>query len=415
VSVCLSVVLVCAGAAAEPPAPLVEKGKPVDWWFVFKFNAVTFPGCAGKAKRACIFGGKIQDYSSFSQQFIYATDKAPALKQGSVCAGDTVTDPVGATFDQVFNGDFFYVIWNDQFYLDPKLHGCGASCPGPWGHSKGMVAWDETGAGFVMQVTTPNWPGSGVPSPARARGNTLGCLTQTKGTQVLPQNNVLYSQHFFSLRLNKDDLAIVLKALANASVVTDPQNPQVVRNGGPQDIQDLVNGLGEQSESETFTNDKLSTGVTLISKPSNLNAPPWQMISAVLDGISLRTATWWGNNKIYTTTPSSRITCWDASLGDPRELGSVEIAKTGFWNGEVLGLVASQNHAKIGVSKTRNVTVSIFGDMNQEGALLKAQDCTTSQNGRGGLFFVVDDKVLFEGIKSLLKGETAGTKASEEE
>jgi hypothetical protein len=416
-SLCLSAFILCAGyATAEAPVPLLKSsGDRLDWWFVFKFNAASFPGCGRNAQRACIFGGEVQNYGQFSQQFVYATNRAPTLKKGGGCIGDSVNDPVGATFDQVFNGSFFYVIWNDQFYQDPRLHGCGPSCPGPWGHSKGMVAWDETGAGVLMQVTTPNWPGAGRPEPPRARGNTLGCLTQVKASQVIPQNNVLFSQHFFALRLSKDDLVLVLKALENASVVTDPNNPQVVRNGGPQDIRDLVNKLGEQSESETLTKEELSTRVTVISKPSNLAVPPWQMISAALDGVSLRTATWWGHNKIYTTTPSSRITCWNHSLGLVRDLGTVEIAKTGQWDGEVLGLKASENHAKIGVSMSRNSSYSIFGDMNQEGALLKSQDCTTSQNGRGGLFFVVEDEILHESMKQLLHGDTAGTKPSEDD
>jgi hypothetical protein len=68
------------------------------------------------------------------------------------------------------------------------------------------------------------------------------------------------------MRISKEDLAVVLKALENANVVTDPKNPQVVRNGGPQDIQNLVEKLGEQSDSEALTNDKLSTGVSLISR-----------------------------------------------------------------------------------------------------------------------------------------------------
>jgi hypothetical protein len=276
-----------------------------------------------------------------------------------------------------------------------------------------MLAWDESGAGFLMQVTTPNWPGAARPVPPRASGNTLGCLTQVKASQVIPQNNVIYSQHFFALRLNRDDVAIVLKALDNASVVTDPTNPQVVRNGPPH--RDLVERLGEQSESEAFTKDRLSTGVMLISKASNLNVPPWQMISAVLDGVSLRVASWWSRNKIYTTTPSRRITCWDPSLGEVQDLGTVEIATTGQWAGEVLGLKGGENHAKIGVSTSRNTSYSIFGDMNQEGALSKSQDCTTSQNGRGGLFFVVENEILFQSMKQLLKGETAGTKASEDD
>ena len=30
-----------------------------------------------------------------------------------------------------------------------------------WGHSKGMLAWNDDGAGVIMQVTTPGWPRSG--------------------------------------------------------------------------------------------------------------------------------------------------------------------------------------------------------------------------------------------------------------
>jgi hypothetical protein len=61
------------------------------------------------------------------------------------------------------------------------------------------------------------------------------------------------------------------------------------------------------------------------------------MVSAALDGVFLRTATWLSNNKIYTTTPSSRITWWDASLGAVQDIGTVEIA-TGQYDGEVFGL-----------------------------------------------------------------------------
>jgi len=33
------------------PAPLLSKGHPVDWWFVFKFNAKSFPGCGQNVER----------------------------------------------------------------------------------------------------------------------------------------------------------------------------------------------------------------------------------------------------------------------------------------------------------------------------------------------------------------------------
>jgi hypothetical protein len=419
ISALFTLLLLLSGhASAEPPVPLLEKGKPgVNWWFVFKFNATSFPFCAANAKPDCIFGGKVQNYGRYSQQFVYATDKSLKLRSGDGCVGDTVTDPVGATFDQVFNGEYFYVIWNDQFYLDPKLHGCGNDCLGPWAHSKGMLAWDETGAGFVMQVTTPNWPGSGKANPPRARGNTLGCLTQIKASKVIPQNNVMFSQHFFALTLDKDDLAIVLKALENASVNTDPHNDQIVRNGGPQEIQELVNKLGDQSDSRKVTEDKLSTGITLISKPSKLPVPPWQMISAKLGGTSLRVASWWSQSRIYTTTPSSPIDCWDSSLGPTHDLGTVEIAETGLWDRQELGLKGGENHAKIGVSTSPKVSFTVFGDMNQEGALVSKPKlpCSVHQNGRGGLFFVLEDKTLHTSVRQLLKGKTAGTKPSEDD
>jgi len=46
---------------SEAPVPLLEKdGNPVTWWFVFKFNTHSFPGCGGDAQRECLFGGDVQ-------------------------------------------------------------------------------------------------------------------------------------------------------------------------------------------------------------------------------------------------------------------------------------------------------------------------------------------------------------------
>jgi hypothetical protein len=266
-----------------------------------------------------------------------------------------------------------------------------------------MLAWNDSGEGFVLQVTTPSWPAAGSRiSPRNSDGNTLGCVAD---------NDVQVSQHFFALRLNKDDVIKVLKALQNASVVTDPTNLQIVRNGGPADVQNLVKALGTLSDSRTFTKDTLSTGVELISKPSHLNVPPWQMVSAVLGGISLRVATWWANPKIYSTTASTNITCWDDTLADP---GPVEIATTGRWNSQEIGLTGglgtSYNHAKIGVSTSGTEHLAIFGDMNQQGTL-DGQNCASSQDGRGGLFYVVEDPELAGSISGLLAGTSAPTKS----
>jgi hypothetical protein len=250
-----------------------------------------------------------------------------------------------------------------------------------------------------MQVTTPSWPAAGNKKfPRKSDGNTLGCIED---------DNVLVSQHFFALKLNKDDLVKVLKALQNSSVVTDPTNPQLVNNGGPSDVQELVKNLGSKSTSGDLTTDTLSTGVELISKPSRLHVPPWQMVSSVLDGVSLRAATWWAAPKIPTTKASTKIGCWSDSLSQP---GPVEIATSGKWQDATFGLTGGSgpnfNHAKVGVSTSGDKHYAIFGDMNQQGAASGA-NCGSSQNGRGGLFYVVDNSELFDGVTDLIAGSSA--------
>ncbi|SRR5260221_8332976 len=400
--------LVTLSSSAHAQSPMLAKGQAVDWWFVFKFNAKSFPNCSGNAQRACLFGGSVQQYKAFSQQFVYASSKFPKLQQGSGCAGGSVSDPIGATFDEVFNGSLNYVLWNDQFYGDPaiKAPGCSSGpkgqCQSPWGHSKGMLAWNKVGDGLLMQVSTPSWPASGSKDHPRKQtsGNTLGC--------VHTNNNVLVSQHFFSLRLNKADVAKVLKALKHASVATG-HSAQIFSNGGPAEIQALANDLGLRSDDATVTKDELSSGVILIAKSSKLNVPPWQMVSAVLGGVPLRTATWWAKPYIPTTTPSTKIGCWDKSLGKP---GTVEVATSGHWNGTNFGLkggpTSDFNHAKFGVA-TSGDPYAIFGDLNQQGSV--STRCDASQNGRGGMFFVVNNKDLNASIADLLQGDTASTKA----
>lgn len=378
--------------SADAPAPLLEPGKPVDWLFVFKFNTASFPGCGGNDQRVCLFdtAGTPKDYK-FGQQFVYASAANPALQKGSGCAGDTPRDPLGATFGQVYNGNPFYVVWNDQFYGNPPVDG-GST----WGHSKGMLAWNAAGEGVVLQVSTPSWPASGSKAnPRVGDGNTLGCVTD---------DDVEVSQHFFALRLSKTDLPVVLRAMQNASVVTDPKIPQIVRNGGPVEIQALVNGLGKLSASKKATTAVLSSGVTLVSKPSDLIVPPWQLVSALLGGPKLRAATWIeGKNLIiHSTGPATKVGCWAADLPKP---GPVELALSGSWMGQHIGLTGGAkpdgNHAKIGVDEP--ATRAIFGDMNQEGSL-SGPKCNSAQNQRGGMFFVVPDPVLAKSVDKLIEG-----------
>jgi Deoxyribonuclease II len=394
-----------AAGADDAPMPLLKQGQPVEWWFVFKLNS-TFPGCDGGSHRVCRFGGSVQNYPSYGQQFVYASSADHTLQKGSGCAGTSVNDPLGATFDEVYNGDYHYLIWNDQFYDDPKVGGCGESCSAPWGHSKGMLAWNDDGDGLVLQVTTPSWPAAGSKkSPRQQDGNTLGCVED---------DNVLVSQHFFSAHLTEKDVVKVLSALSTASVVTDPAQEQIVSNGGPKAISDLVTKLGKKSATLQFYDETLSNGVRLIAKPSKLNVPPWQFVSGVLGGESLRAATWWATPYIFTTTAETQLTCWPENLNKDGRIarpGDVEIATTGQWQGTIFGLKGTAtpngNHAKIGVSTSGSHPYAIFGDMNQQGTAIGDRSCSSSQNGRGGLFYVLEDKELQQSISELIAGETA--------
>jgi Deoxyribonuclease II len=397
VSLASATLAISAGA----PVPLLATDKPVGWWVVFKFNASVFPGCGAHANPTCTFGGTVQNYSAFGEQFAFASDQDGTLKKGAGCNGETLSDPVGATFNEIYNGDLHYVVWNDQFYGDPPIATCTKECGSPWGHSKGLVAWNDTGEGLVLQVSTPSWPAAGSHNnPRQQDGNTLGCVHD---------NDVLVSQHFFSLKLSKSDVLDVLQGLKNSSVVTDPANAQIVNTGGPADIQQVVATLGKKSASTKVIMVTLSSGVRLISKPSALHVPPWQLVSAELGGVPLRTATWWANPKIPSTTGSTQLACWDAKLGTA---GAVEIATSGTWEDKSLGLKgtasAKGNHAKIGVTTDGHSNLTIFGDLNQQGVLSgAAADCRRSQNGRGGLFYVVKDHALAASVKALITGDSA--------
>lgn len=391
----VAVLSLWGAALFAQPRPLLSGDHPVDWWFVFKFNAGVFPGCGEAATPTCRFGGTPQHYK-IGQQFAFASSESASLKMGSGCAGDTTKDPLGSTFDQVYNGAFFYALWNDQFKGDPMN-----DANSPWGHSKGMLAWDGNGEGFVLQVSTPSWPASGrADTPRQTDGNTLGCVED---------DDVKVSQHFFALKLTRSDLTAVLRALQNASVATRVNNLQLVRNGGPADVQQLVNGLGVHSKATAATMTALSTGVKVISKPSGLQVPPWQMVSSLLGGIPLRVASWWNDPWIFTTTALTPMGCWSSALKKP---GAVEIATSGQFAQKTFVLEGGGgpnfNHAKIGVSQDPSKHYSIFGDMNQQGDITGAK-CDSSQNGRGGLFFVVDNAALFKDVTSLLQGAKAGT------
>ena len=86
------------------------------------------------------------------------------------------------------------------------------------------------------------------------------------------------------------------------------------------------------------------------------------------------------------------------------------IPLTGEWNKSSIKLYAPSNHAKIGVATIGNERYEIFGDLNQQGSLSPPPDCDASQNGRGGMFFVLPDDKLFASMHDLVQGDTAPLK-----
>ena len=127
------------------------------------------------------------------------------------------------------------------------------------------------------------------------------------------------------------------------------------------------------------------------------------MVSARLDGLDLRVASWWETPAINTTKGGKKPGCWAEELGVP---GAVKIAKNGIWNGTSFslegGVSSNHNHAKIGISTDVTRPLCIFGDLNQQGAL--EGQCSSSQNGRGGIFYVLENRELFISLTSLLNG-----------
>jgi len=390
-------------------APKLGDGSDADWWFAYKLNAASFPNCS--TTRECSFGGTVQDYHyGYGMQYLLASNSGGATEKMALntnCIGSGA-DPIAKTFDQIYGGAApNYVIWNDQFYLEPQIKldpVCSTysnhsnSCGAPWGHSKGAMAWDADGNGFIMQVTTPDWPGNGDKGITRpVQGNTLGCIHD---------DNVEVAQSFFSLKLTPSDTEAVLNAMQTASVVTDPLNIQLVKlSDSPSTLRKLAEGLGVLNTDITPFQQTLSSGVKLIAKPQALQVPAWQMVSALLKE-PLRVASWWTDPKI----PSAKAGtpgCWSSTLSTPLE---VQIATTGEWDNVKFGLTGglgpNYNHAKIGHSI--GGSLGIMGDQNQMGSYSPdTRHCSSSQNGRGGLFFVVDDATLHSGLKDLLTGETA--------
>ena len=164
-----------------------------------------------------------------------------------------------------------------------------------------------------------------------------------------------------------------------------------------------VAALGAKSDSEEVLWNALSSGVSVISKPSAVHASPWHLVSSLLGSEDLLVASWWKHTDIPDTSAGETPDCWPNQSGW-KAPGAVVNAQSGHWDTKTFSLLgignASGNHAKIGVSTSGPHPYTILGDMNQEGAL--SGSCAARQNGRGGVFFVVEDKKLHDSVLGLI-------------
>jgi hypothetical protein len=177
-----------------------------------------------------------------------------------------------------------------------------------------------------------------------------------------------------------------------------------VRDSSPGEIKSLAAKLGDRTPDDAKLEDfTLDSGVTLISKPATLHAPPWLVVSALLGSEPLRVATWVNGKGGLPSTHAIKPQCWSSDLATPGEIDVAINGKDGI--GLLGGNNPNGNHAKIGVSLPPGHHLTIFGDMNEDGRL--QTDCKKEQNGRGGLFFVLDNADLWSNMSALLKGRKA--------
>ncbi len=118
--------------------------------------------------------------------------------------------------------------------------------------------------------------------PRKTDGNTLGCVTD---------NDVLSQPAFFRAETQQGRCCRCTEGSGECECGNGPdktsnrEQRRTSRHSGSWCV-----ALEKYPGAQTATMARLSSGVVLISKPSDLNVPPWQMVSALLSGEPLRVA-----------------------------------------------------------------------------------------------------------------------------
>jgi len=300
-------------------------------------------------------------------------------------------------------------------------------CSSPYGHSKGALAYEESGTGFFLQGTTPNWP-----DPSQKSTYTpLGCQLDS---------NTDLSQSFLGLTLDADtfsEMAPYIEAARLCSTGTTS-----CRNGSAGHMIDF-NCTSEQTRAEdwsildtafsgTSTSDMHSStysGTTsggvdfkLIAKAEADAIPPWLLVASEL-GVDLGVSSWLDFNYGFASLCSGddyssatnqmclvsddlgislnenggAVQSVENALAASFEINGVDLAWA-LW-GEFTSIAS---HAKFAIASEFDNPWFVSGDENNQGWSCSTS-CSGSQSGRGGLFFALNNSEVHASIYDMLK------------
>ncbi len=151
-----------------------DKGKPVDWWFIYK---VAGKSTSAQGKKAPTLNGR----RVAGSEYIYFDSRAPA--KGKLVLSANQLDKAGAlpnTLAQIYgaaaaaNRNLGWFFYNDENPIDGKVNGSR-------GHTKGVLAFDlKSNTAFWLIQSTPKFPLKGkygFPTTGMPNAQTLLCIS----------------------------------------------------------------------------------------------------------------------------------------------------------------------------------------------------------------------------------------------
>ncbi|KDO32544.1 hypothetical protein SPRG_03019 [Saprolegnia parasitica CBS 223.65] len=428
-------------ATASPPElfALDGNGDPVAWWVVLKLPSMVRGASGAYVATPCdcappVCSREVDPTRRHGLCYLYADANRPQLQHfralGYDCLGQGGRDPVSQTLRQRANATH-WAYFNDQLNGIALKQDKSLVCSGHAAfnaHSKGLVAFEATSGGFVLQTSTPNFPD---PTPS-LDFERLGCQHD---------NNVEYAQHLFAFSVGDAALATIASgwraarlcsanhyhAIDNLLVSPSLRNASALSGTARVVASVMVDPhLPAQPfvQVQVATKGKQSIIVHGLFKSRSAEVPPWALVATAF-ATDVSVASWWDEN--YGTPTLCDGDSYGAAAHafclrptespvalrpDGTFQFNVENLMDASWTlptGRVTwslrgGRVRDGNHAKWGIATPRHssdANLSIFGDLNMEGFPCSSS-CAGSQGGRGGTFFALANRELHDSLAALV-------------